>query len=337
MNRSTLSSSKNRISIPISKAIDGFMKFKVAEGLSKRTIDSYEFYLNQWMEHVGDQDVAKVTASDLTNYIAWMRTEYKPRRWNGNKDPLSAKSLRNVYIALRSFYTWLHKEFKIPSPFVDITPPKFPKHIIQTFSKEDIEKLIKACVYSREAQTEDRKAFVMRRPSANRDQAIVLTLLDTGLRATELCSLTVEDVDLKTGKVNIRHGVSGGAKGGKGRVTYLGKVARKAVWRYLATREDGDDPKAPLFISAGDRPFNRNSLRILIRRLGERADLPHVHPHKFRHTFAITYLRSGGDVFTLQSLLGHGSLDMVRHYAQIAEVDVENAHRKASPVDNWRL
>jgi len=62
------------------------MKFTVAEGLSKRTIDSCEFYLNQWMEHVGDQDVAKVTASDLTNYIAWMRTEYKPRRWNGNKE-----------------------------------------------------------------------------------------------------------------------------------------------------------------------------------------------------------------------------------------------------------
>ena len=125
MNRSTLSSSRNRISIPISKAIDGFLKFKVAEGLSKRTIDSYEFYLNQWMEHVGDQDVAKVTASDLTNYIAWMRTDYKPRRWNGNTDPLSAKSLRNVYVALRSFYTWLHKEFKVPNPFVDITPPRF--------------------------------------------------------------------------------------------------------------------------------------------------------------------------------------------------------------------
>jgi integrase/recombinase XerD len=240
VNRSTLSSpargasqSKNRISIPISKAIDGFMKFKVAEGLSKRTIDSYEFYLNQWMEHVGDQDVAKVTASDLTNYIAWMRTEYKPRRWNGNKDPLSAKSLRNVYIALRSFYTWLHKEFKIPSPFVDITPPKFPKHIIQTFSKEDIENLIKACVYSREAQTDDRKAFVMRRPSANRDQAIVLLLLDTGLRATGLCSLTVEDVDLKTGKVNIRHGVSeGGAKGGRGHTVFIGKSTRRAACRY---------------------------------------------------------------------------------------------------------
>jgi len=337
MNRSTLSSSNKKFTLFISKAIDGFLKFKVAEGLSQRTVDSYEYYLNQWMNHIGDQDVAKIKSSDLTNYLAWMRTEYKPKRWNGNEDPLSAKSLRNVYIALRAFYTWLNKEFNLPNPAKEITPPKFPQHVIQTFSKEDIEKLIKACIYSREAQTEQRHKFVMRRPSANRDQAIVLTLLDTGLRATELCSLTVEDVDLKTGKVNVRHGVGGGAKGGKGRVTYLGKVARKAVWRYLATREDGSDPKAPLFISAGDRPFNRDSLRILIRRLGERAQITHVHPHKFRHTFAITYLRSGGDVFTLQSLLGHGSLDMVRHYAQIAEVDVENAHRKASPVDNWRL
>jgi len=337
MNRSTLSSSKNKLALSISTAIDGFLKFKVAEGLSQRTVDSYEYYLNQWMNHIGDQDVAKIKSSDLTNYLAWTRTEYKPKRWNGNEDPLSAKSLRNVYIALRAFYTWLNKEFNLPNPAKEITPPKFPQHVIQTFSKEDIEKLIKACVYSREAQTEGRHKFVMRRPSANRDQAIVLTLLDTGLRATELCSLTVEDVDLKTGKVNVRHGVGGGAKGGKGRVTYLGKVARKAVWRYLATREDGSDPKAPLFISAGDRPFNRDSLRILIRRLGERAQIAHVHPHKFRHTFAITYLRSGGDVFTLQSLLGHGSLDMVRHYAQIAEVDVENAHRKASAVDNWRL
>jgi len=114
-------------------------------------------------------------------------------------------------------------------------------------------------------------------------------------------------------------------------------VARKAVWRYLANREDGEDPKASLFISADDRPFTKDSLRILITRLGNRAGDKKTYPHKFRHTFAITYLRSGGDVFTLQSLLGHGSLDMVRHYARIAEVDVEPAHRKASPADNWRL
>jgi hypothetical protein len=75
----------------------------------------------------------------------------------------------------------------------------------------------------------------------------------------------------------------------------------------------------------------------LIKNIAARAGVQKAYPHKFRHTFAITYLRSGGDVFTLQSLLGPDSLDMVRHYARIAQVDVEQAHQKASPVDNWQL
>ena len=252
-------------------------------------------------------------------------------------EPLSPKTIRNAYIALRSFYAWLNIEFGIPTPFVHLTPPKFQKQVIEVFTKEEIELLLKACVYARESNPHDRKSFVTRRPSANRDKAILLTLLDTGLRASELCSLKVGDVDLKTGKVMVRSGISGGAKGGKARITFLGKASRKGVWLYLATREDGENLESPLFTSVADRPFNRNSLRVLIRRIGERAGIPHVHPHKFRHTFATTYLRSGGDVFTLQALLGHSTLEMVRHYTQIAEMDMEAAHRKASPVDNWRL
>ncbi len=321
----------------ISKSLDGFLKFKTAEGLSQRTIYSYERTLTKWLEHIGDRSVDDVQAADLTGYMAWLRTEYKPVRFNKGTEPLSAKSIRNVWVTFRSFFGWLSVEFNYPNPAKEIKSPKFQKHPVETFTKEELEKIMKACVYMREAQTETRKKFTMRRPSAHRDQAIVLVLLDTGLRATELCSLIVNDVDLKTGKVTVRHGVAGGAKGGKGRTVYLGKVARKAVWRYLAGREDGDDPKASLFISHADRPFNKDSLRVLINRLGERAEVQKTYPHKFRHTFAITYLRSGGDVFTLQSLLGHGTLDMVRHYAQIAEVDVEQAHRKASPADNMHL
>jgi len=83
--------------------------------------------------------------------------------------------------------------------------------------------------------------------------------------------------------------------------------------------------------------MNKNALRLLIVHLGKKAGIKHCHPHRFRHTFAITYLRSGGDVFTLQALLGHSTLDMVQHYARIAEIDVEQAHKRASPADNWRL
>ena len=96
----------------------------------------------------------------------------------------------------------------------------------------------------RESKPFDRWRFTAPRPTFRRDQALILTLLDTGLRASELCSLRVEDVDIKTGRVEVRHGVYGGAKGGKGRVVHLGRTARRPLWHYLAEREDGEDPDA---------------------------------------------------------------------------------------------
>ena len=267
-----------------------------------------------------------------------MRNEYTPRRINGNNDQkLSSKTIRNIWISLSAFFTWASQEFDFTSPMKGVPAPKFTQAQVDVYTKEEIEALLKACEYCREAQTDQRRKFTMRRPTARRDRAIILTLLDTGLRASELCSLRIGDVDLKSGKVIVRHGVGGGSKGGKGRIVYMGKSTRRAVWRYLADREDGNEPEAPLFLGKSYRPMNKDGLRLVITALGKKANVSKCHPHKFRHTFAITYLRSGGDLFTLKSLLGHSTLEMVEHYARIAEVDIEQAHQRASPADNWRL
>jgi len=321
----------------LNKAITGFLNFKTAEGMADRTIDSYDKTLNRWLAYTGEVAVPKITSQKISQYLIWLRTEYVPQRFNGKTHPLSPKTLRNVWVILSSFFTWACREFKFPNPMKEIPAPKFQRTPVEPFTQLEVEQMLKACIYSRESDTTDRKKFVMRRPTANRDQAVLITLLDTGLRASELCALKIGDLDQKRGKLDVRHGVEGGAKGGKGRTVYLGKVARHSVWRYLAEREDGEDPEAPLFTVNMDRQLNKDVLRRLIERIGERAGVKNAYPHKFRHTFAIMYLRSGGDVFTLQILLGHGSLDMVRYYAQIAQVDVEQAHRKASPADHWRL
>jgi integrase/recombinase XerD len=324
-------------SLRVSKAITGFLSYKMAEGLAQRSVYSYERILTKWTEHIGDVQVSRITSQEISSYLSWLRTEYIPERLSGKTHPLSPKSLRNIWIAFSSFFRWASTEFNVNNPMKDVPPPRFKRAPVEAFTQEEVERMLKACIYTREAVTYIRHKFVMRRATANRDQAIILVLLDTGLRALELCSLRIGDIDIRRGKVEVRHGTEGGAKGGKGRMVYMGKVARRAVWRYLAEREDGENPEAPLFTVVGDRKFRPDSLRHIIKSIAERAGVTNAYPHKFRHTFAITYLRSGGDVFTLQELLGHGSLDMVRHYARIAQVDVEQAHRRASPADNWRL
>ncbi len=157
-----------------------------------------------------------------------------------------------------------------------------------------------------------------------RDRAIILLLLDIGLRPWELCALSLDDVDLKTGQILVRGGPTGGAKGGKSRMVYGGNAVRRSLWRYLVTRYDKDNERAPLF-TANPRSLNRDSLRHLVARLGGVAQIRKCHPHRFRHTFAITDLCCGGDVFSLQRLLGHGSQEMVQHYARLAQVDIELA------------
>jgi integrase/recombinase XerD len=317
----------------LSRAFVGFVQSKEAEGCSLRTVDGYRRELQKWLAYLGDQAVASIAAEHVRAYLSYLRTSYTPRRLTGKNDqPLSPKTIRNVWAVLSAFFTWAAVEFKIPDPMDEVPAPKHQKTEIHPLTREQVEAVLKACENTREARTNQRRTFKHTRATANRDRALIKVLLDTGLRASELCQLRIGDYDPATGDIRVRFG-----KGGKSRMAYLEKSARRDVWRYLATRDDVDEPDAPLFAGHFNRPMTKDGLRILLTRLGQKAGVPRCHPHRFRHTFALEFLRSGGDVFTLQKLMGHSTLDMVRHYLNLAQVDVRNAHRRASPVDNWRL
>ena len=191
------------------KAVQDFLQFKAAEGLSAKTIDSYARDLRRWVEYMGDNEVGKITVLDLRKYLAYLLTEYEPRRISGGNDiKLSPKTVRNVWITLASFFHWASDERQIPNVMKSVPAPKFEIPPVEPFKKEEVEAILKVCDFCREAKTDQRHKFSMRRASGFRDKAIILLLIDTGLRASELCSLRIGDVETQTGKVQIRLGVS---------------------------------------------------------------------------------------------------------------------------------
>jgi integrase/recombinase XerD len=209
--------------LTISQALEGFILHKTAQGLSPRTVESYRDILKFWAAHViGDPQVANITSLDLKKYIVWITTEYIPVRKNGKKPPLSPKTTRNIYVTFQAFFHWLRDEFELLSPMKGIPIPKLNSPPIEPFTKDEVIALIKGCREKRESQPANRRSFTTRRPFTLRDQTVIKFLPDTGLRASEFSCLHIGDVDLVTGRVMIRTGKEGGAKGGQGRIVFIG-------------------------------------------------------------------------------------------------------------------
>ena len=100
-------------SLALNEALVGYLYFKTAEGLSDRSLKSCERILKKWIEYCGDVEIKSITSKDITKYLTWLRFEYVPKRFNGDKQALSPKTLRNIWIALSSFFAWASKEFGI--------------------------------------------------------------------------------------------------------------------------------------------------------------------------------------------------------------------------------
>jgi integrase/recombinase XerD len=222
-----------------------------------------------------------------------------------------------AYRALKAFLRWFENEAEPEGwsdPINKVKAPRVGLAPLEPADLGDIQSLLKTC---------DPNNFL-----GARDRALILFLLDSGVRAGELLDINLVDIDLITGAVVIKHG-----KGRKPRTVYVGKMSRKALRSYLKCCK-GDNPA--LWISSQGERLTYDGLRAIITRRAKLADVKSPSLHSFRRAFAINMLRAGVDVFSLQKLMGHADLQVLRRYLAQTTEDIAQAHRIGSPVDNNR-
>lgn len=222
---------------------------------------------------------------------------------------------------LRTFFTWLVEEGEIEvSPMERIPKPVDRRDQPIPFNEDHLRRLLAAAKKTKHPK---------------RDEAILLVMLDTGVRVSELCALTVGDVDLQAGTITVWEG-----KGGKARVLPIVPETRKALYVYLKERETDEDES--LFQSdrgaTAGGGLTRHGMRFLIRRLSKAAGIQGVRcsPHTMRHTFSMDYLDAGGNQFALMTVLGHTDTKMTSRYVKYSQAGVAAAHRQFSPVANLK-
>lgn len=312
----------------LSKAVEGFILDAKGGRYSPAYIPTIESQFRHIIQFLGDREVETLTHDDWNRYLAHLREEYIPHRFNGDTSPLQPATIDNHWKMIRGFYNWATDILSIDRPDLKLQRPKYESPQIVPFTQDEVKRILEACQFT-QVKKQSGKTYKLKRPNADRDKAIILILLDTGIRLGELTRLRLGDVNLENGEVYIRPWQ--GSRKSKPRTVFLGTRTKQVVWKYIAKQQATQDQTQPLFETKSA------TIRILIRRIGKNAGVQNAHPHRFRHTFAITYLRNRGDTFTLQRILGHATLEMTIRYLDISDIDIAEVHKHSSPVDNWKL
>lgn len=313
----------------LANVLQGYRLCAQAEGKSRKTIlvvVESASYLERFLHSEGlTTDVTAITPNEIRAFVLYLQ---RKRRFSGHPlakaqdDGLSPTTINSYLRAIRAFWSWLlREEIIIENPFSRVKIPRAPRKVVNTFSESQLQSILNTIDTSR--------------TSGFRDYVIMLTLLDTGLRVSELTGLRLDDLRLEEGLLKVV------GKGGKERLIPIGRGVKQLLWRYITSfRPEPTKVNCQyVFLTHDGRPLTGKRIGYRIAAYGRRAELSGVRcsPHTLRHTAAVSFLRNGGDVFSLQRLLGHSTLAMTRHYCELADVDVKRAHSKASPVDNLGL
>lgn len=283
-------------------SLESFIVDCQARSLRPSTIEAYRQYNRWFLEFAEDKGIARiedVTAQHLRAYMVHLQG----RGW-------AQASIASAYRMIRVFFNFLVRDDLLErSPLAKVASPKVDKRLKSAFTDREIKAMLTAA-------------------KVPRDKALIMFLLDTGARISEVLAVNIGDVDIATGRVLLQQ-----TKDREQRVVYLGSQARRQLLKYYRTLTVR--PDAPLWVDLrrGKRLL-RNGVQQLLTRIGKRAGVVECGPHRFRRTFAISFLRNGGDIFTLQRILGHSSLDMVKMYlGGLNDDDTAKAHKLYAPGD----
>jgi len=301
---------KTHVSDDLSLAIQAFFSYCASKNLSENTITYYRYRLQAFQQFCAQSEMPVTPGNTSTQLLR----EFLTHETQVN----SSTTANHSSIALRTFFNFLVKDgFLNENPMDGVERIRRRRTVIETFTSEQIEKILTTCG----------RNFV-----GIRDRAIISVLLDCGLRVTELCTLTLRDISWTEQMLTVV------GKGDIERVVPFGQGARQALTQYLTRR--GELDTEALFVSCYGVPLNRYRAREILLSRCTQAGITGVRcsPHTFRHTCAVWYLRNGGDVFSLQRLLGHSDLAMTKRYCDsLSAADVQKKHRECSPVDNMKL
>jgi len=289
-------------SVYLQDAYTDFILSRQAMQCTAATLAFYRYTAGVFLTWIEAQSIASpqdVTARHVRAYLAELTARH-----------LSDWTIHDHARAIRTLLRFWHNEGYITT-LVKFDMPRLSKKRLPVLTAAQLMQIVKVCDV--------------------RAKAVILFMVDSGLRRAETIALNWNDVDIQSGLVRVRLG-----KGRKDRSAVIGATTRRALLKYRRTLDASRASEhAPLFQTTDGRRFVSDGFIQIFKRLNKQTGI-HVTPHILRRTFVILSLRAGMNVLTLQSLLGHEDLTMVKHYAQMVDDDLLTEHKAHSPVDSLK-
>ncbi|MCR2050374.1 tyrosine-type recombinase/integrase [Acetatifactor muris] len=267
-----------------------YIATKRVEGASDATLKRYKEQNIALLNYIG-KPIKEITTYDIRFYLSIKR----------DRDKVSNRTLDGMRRCYNSFFKWLTtEEFISKNPCASLSQIKYKKTVKKPYSATEMEKLRNACENAR-------------------DLALVEFLYSTGCRVSEVAQLDIMDIDFE----NMQCTVLG--KGNKERIVYMTEVANMYLQEYICGRKDFSEA---LFIGKGGKRLSKNGIEVLLKRLGKKANVENVHPHRYRRTLATNLLDHGMNIQDVATILGHADLKTTQVYCYISQKNVQNSYRK---------